>query len=147
MKARIWIMSLIVCFLWGCPSSKSPFQATWYLVEKDKQPEIYVAILNLSPENQFIADVILNQRGDARHTGWRLNGPKREVEPGEVLLRPITRFSKETQNGQEAAAWHCRVPVNVVVVTGSDSKNVQADMIGGMPSSVPDDWERECPKH
>ena len=151
MKRPIWgALCLFYVLLSGCAATKSAFQATWYFVDESTgrdQPrmEMYVAILNQSPEVIKVNSIILNAVENKPQSGWRLDGVNRAFEPGEILLRRIKDFTRENGTGMKEAMGNCRVPVRVLVLT-EPADAVRADIIGAMPSSVPEGWQEKCAK-
>lgn len=151
MTIRALATAFLIFLLSGCASQRSPFQATWYLVDEGAvsgppKLEMYLAILNRSSELLKVNGVVLNAAEDSRQTGWQLNfSSGRELEPGEILFRPVTDFTRTKPGSTETVVWKCRIPVAVTVLLEPD-RRVHADTIGTMPSSVPEGWQSQCAK-
>ena len=148
MKKLAVIVSSIICIFVIGTACSVPFQATWYLVRDgaENTSTMHIVVLNQSSERQFVENVILNHMTiDGKDMGWQLKGPGRYLDPGEVISRPITRFSAISQGTSTSSAWQCRVPLSVEVVTEGHASKL-AKMAGVMPNRLIEDWEKGCPK-
>jgi hypothetical protein len=141
---KISCILLLLVSLGGC-SHRSAFQSSWYFVDEEKAPrETYVAILNQGRDILRVKRVILNPIGDEVQDGW-VRDINEDLEPGQVLLRKASGFTRKRQR-QDPETWNgCRIPVGVVVIVGPDNRAIRAESTGVMPSSIPISWDAACP--
>jgi hypothetical protein len=169
LKCAFWVVAL---YLGGCTPEKSPIQAEWYYIHggwqsvsaispgappptwdcqypprtgvfesqsEDKDPHAYLALLNQGDEQIGSIDrVVLNADRGHPNSGQTL-AIDCNLDPGQVIVLPLEKFPPPP-SGHPA----CVIPVAVDVHQSGKSELIHAEMSGGLPSSVPNIWQREC---
>lgn len=148
MNRHVFALCAATCGLVGC--APSPFQAAWYFGDTEKTqtdnpakgPLMYVALVNRGADEQTVESITINRTGEKQDTGWTLK-ELIMLGPGDVIVRRADDFKRS--GSEEEFSSRCRVLVGVVVVTTTDPAGVRADMIGRLPSLLPDNWLKDCP--
>jgi len=105
---------------------------------------MYVALLNQGRCPIQVENIILNPTGDQK--GWRLKQDHEtdlniELVPGEILFRPVSDFKDGLK---KEFMKECHIPVAVNVKIEGQNEAIRAKLIGTMPTSVPEGWEKAC---
>ncbi len=159
------VFLLLSCLLAGCATI---FKANYYFanvnnkhsiigadnlnsVGSSSNQKMYIAILNQSNIKQKITNVIINPPQGYAARGWQLSQKPLhiELEPGELLVQPASAFFRVANNRVNYFDEQCLLPVAVTVVTDRGScgcEGVVAEVIGNMPSALPDAWNKKCNK-
>jgi len=138
------------------------------------QPQLYVALLNRSGRVIEVKDVILNRGDGESGIEWRLNITSTELpskkmgklvlHPGRLVVLPSKKFQRIVKNNdgkpkEEKFDDMCLLPVEVAVelvaeqdwferwfsrAHGDPEGTIRAELVGRMPSSLPDGWDAAC---
>ena len=132
----------------GCiaPPRGPAVQATWYLREsvQGNNTNLFVALLNRSPEVQTISGLGLNSLTGRIEDAWTNKHFKVTVlRPGQVLVQRIDDFKRFAQDGAEHAWPRCQLPTELIVVFG-EKKNAETQLSfgGQIPDSLPTGWDQ-----
>lgn len=161
---------LCIPLLTACAGNPaSPLQSAWYLQHTSTAaPELEIGVLNRSPHDVKIEEVLLNRAHCEGGPAWTSKDGFVLI-PGQVVVLKATKFTLQpgTACGPDALerpagtfARPCMVPVSVAVrldkqsrakleadyaahFLGSSQQYLSVDLIGRMPSALPASWE-EC---
>lgn len=144
-KWSAYAIPFLVLLLAGCATPKPPFQAAWYLSPRPQDgaaPTIYIAVLNQSDRQQTVTGVFLNRDRNQPGTGWVLHA-NFKLGSGELFIKPISDFVDEMER-EVKFPTECRLPVGIWIQTENDPATVQAEIVGVMPSAIPERWDMAC---
>lgn len=137
-------------------------------------PKLYVTLLNRGTRAIEVKDVILNRSEGENSLDLRLKADPKTLPsgkdgklvlyPGRLTVIPCERFewvvkSKEGKRTPKEFNAKCILPVEVAIVPlseqhwleqwvnwlqGEPDGMIRAEMVGRMPSSLPDGWDSKC---
>lgn len=159
--AALWVLLALT----GCSALPvAPLHSAWYLQYADAKAgasqNLFIALLNRSGRTLEVEEVVVNRSGADDTPAWRWtpsNIPYR-LDPGRLVTLPADRFKRN--DGARLSSTECVLPVDVSVVVSPASRKwieewimhvpgdprgaIRADLVGRMPSSLPEGWDVQC---